>query len=89
MLNYYYASLRKETAVKLTKFKQGCWVDIKHPTDQERKDLEKLNLDSNLLEDAFDIHEVPRVEISNGKSYFSLGYQLKPFQAMTSPPFHY
>lgn len=81
MLNYYYASLRKETAVKLNKFKQGCWVDIKHPTDQERKDLEKLNLDSNLLEDAFDIHEVPRVEISNGKSYF---FTRLPTQAVSS-----
>ena len=74
MINYYYASLRIETISKLKSFKKGCWINIEKPSEKEKEEIEKLNLDANLIEDAFDIHEVPRLEKHDSDYYFFLRY---------------
>jgi magnesium transporter len=72
MIHYYYASLKVETIQKLSKFKKGCWVDASLVTDKEKEVLNKeLKIDDGLLNDALDIHEVPRFETGrDGQFYF-------------------
>lgn len=70
MINYYYATLKVEAITKLNNFKTGCWVDVESPSDQEKEQLVDLGLDESLINDAFDIHEVPRLEVAKGNFYF-------------------
>jgi magnesium transporter len=70
MINYYYATLKIETITKLKNFKTGSWVDVESPSTQEKKQLVDLGLDESLVDDAFDIHEVPRLEVNKGNFYF-------------------
>lgn len=70
MINYYYASLKVETITRLKNFKTGCWVDVENPSEKEKQELISLGLDESLMDDAFDIHEVPRLEVNKHNFYF-------------------
>ncbi len=49
----------------------GSWVRVEKPTDEELEFLTgKLNLETEILHDALDPHEVPRVEHEDGALYF-------------------
>lgn len=48
----------------------GSWIRAERPTDDERQQLVKLGVDEDLLADALDPHEVPRVEFDDGWTYF-------------------
>lgn len=51
-------------------FKPGSWVRSEKPTDYERLTLMELGIDEDILIDALDPHEVPRVELENDWVYF-------------------
>lgn len=48
----------------------GSWVRCERPTDGELEHLIGLGLDGDLLNDALDPHEIPRVELDGGWTYF-------------------
>jgi magnesium transporter len=48
----------------------GSWVRCEKPTDNDLKYLAKIGLDSDILSDALDPHEIPRVELEDGWTYF-------------------
>ena len=48
----------------------GSWLRCEKPTDDEKKQLIALGLDQDILSDALDPHEVPRVESEDGWTYF-------------------
>lgn len=48
----------------------GSWVRVERPNDDERTQLIKLGVDEDILADALDPHEVPRVEFDDGWTYF-------------------
>jgi magnesium transporter len=48
----------------------GSWVRSERPTQEEREELEGLGIDVDLLSDALDPHEVPRVEVEDEWTYF-------------------
>lgn len=51
-------------------FKKNSWIYVENPTDDERDFLvDEFDLDPSLLQDAADIHEVPRFEIENKTLY--------------------
>lgn len=48
----------------------GTWVRSERPTDDEKIALINLGVDEDILSDALDPHEVPRVELHDGMTYF-------------------
>lgn len=48
----------------------GSWVRCEKPTDAELERLGQLGLDLDIIQDALDPHEVPRVEIEGDWTYF-------------------
>lgn len=46
------------------------WVRSERPTNDEKKYLIGLGVDEDILHDALDPHEVPRVELDDGWTYF-------------------
>lgn len=48
----------------------GSWVRSERPSEEERTQLVKLGIDADVLTDALDPHEVPRVELEDGWTYF-------------------
>lgn len=48
----------------------GSWVRCEKPNDSEITQLTKLGLDADIITDALDPHEVPRVEVEGDWTYF-------------------
>lgn len=48
----------------------GTWVRSERPTDDEKTTLMGIGIDEDILHDALDPHEVPRVELEDGWTYF-------------------
>lgn len=48
----------------------GTWVRSERPNEGEMTALVNLGLDEDILHDALDPHEVPRVELEDGWTYF-------------------
>jgi magnesium transporter len=69
VITYYKASkekrLNEQKALSL-----HTWVRSERPTSDEVAALERLGVDPDILTDALDPHEVPRIESDNGWTYF-------------------
>lgn len=48
----------------------GSWVRVERPSDDEKAVLIELGIDQDVVLDALDPHEVPRVEFEDGWTYF-------------------
>lgn len=48
----------------------GSWIRSERPNEEEQRQLIALGIDEDLLLDALDPHEVPRVELDDGWTYF-------------------
>ncbi len=48
----------------------GSWIRSERPNDDELQQLINYGIDADLLTDALDPHEVPRVELEDGWTYF-------------------
>lgn len=67
----YLRSTHHRPAIKPTdKLLPGTWIRCEKPTDDERAILIELGLDADILGDALDPHEVPRVEMEGDWTYY-------------------
>lgn len=67
----YLRSTHYRPAIKIRDDLQpGSWIRSERPNDDEKAQLIKLGLDADILTDALDPHEVPRVELEDGWTYF-------------------
>jgi magnesium transporter len=48
----------------------GSWIRSERPNDEEKAQLVDLGIDADIMADALDPHEVPRVELDGGWTYF-------------------
>ncbi len=75
MLNIYHSTARSRSLEQIDKARAGSWVSLVAPTEKE---LEKLatdySLDIDLLNDAVDIYEAPRIETDEGNVYIYTRY---------------
>lgn len=70
MVTIFYKNLKSRHLKTLETFKIGSWVYVEDPTDQEIARLsEDFKLEEDLLKDATDIFEAPRIEQENGTIY--------------------
>jgi len=70
MIVYYIRTVREERITEIPEFRKGCWIHVVDPTDGELVYLEDtFGLEKDLLADALDPYEVPRVELDEGITY--------------------
>lgn len=75
MIDIYYSTNREPVLKKQAKAKAGCWIHAVDPSDDELKQLsESYGLDLDLLIDATDIYETPRIEQEDGNTYVFARY---------------
>lgn len=70
MINVYHSTARDPKLTPIKTAKAGSWIHVVEPTESELDKLAKdFNLDKDILMDATDPHEAPRVEESEGATY--------------------
>lgn len=75
VIAYRFRSIKDLELVSLESFRNGAWIHVENPTEEEFNSLiEQFNLDDAILEDAKDFFEVPRLERSDGVTYFFTRY---------------
>ncbi|USN89178.1 MAG: magnesium transporter CorA family protein [Candidatus Nomurabacteria bacterium] len=75
MINYYFRTVKDAEIKEIDGIRNGVWVHAENPTDTEFAELTAtLKLDEGIMEDAKDFFEVPRLERSEGNTYFFTRY---------------
>ncbi len=75
MITYYFRTIKDEALKQVESIRTGIWVHVVAPTEAEITQLIKdFVLDEDIIEDAQDYFEVPRLERSQGASYFFTRY---------------
>lgn len=69
MLQYLHSSAKNQQIKPLERLRTGSWVRCERPNEDELAELLSLGLDNDLLSDALDPHEVPRLEIGDDWTY--------------------
>jgi len=88
MITIYHKTLKEPELHTLDKFKTGSWVAVESPSEEELDLLaQDLSLDRDLLRDAIDPHEVPRVERESGITYVFTRVPVEEEMQTTTTPF--
>ncbi len=66
----YLRSDASNALVQRKQLRENTWLRVERPTDDEKAQLVTLGLDEDILTDALDPHEVPRLEIERPWTYF-------------------
>lgn len=75
MLTVYHSTARSRQLEIIEKAKAGSWVSLVAPSESELEQLAKdYSLDVDLLNDAVDIYEAPRIETDEGNVYIYTRY---------------
>ena len=69
MLQYLRSSSNDSVISAQEKLRAGSWVRCERPSEEEVAQLLTLGLDEDLISDALDPHEVPRIEFDNDWTY--------------------
>ncbi len=71
MIEIYFKNIKGKSFEKLEKVKEGAWINIENVSKDDLLFLKKItNLSYSDLEDALDIHELPRIERKGGTVIF-------------------
>lgn len=70
MLQYLRSTIAQPTIAQHSALRAGTWLRCERPTNQEQRQLVDLGVAEDILVDALDPHEVPRVELEDGWTYF-------------------
>lgn len=75
MITHYHSSARARTLTAIDEPKAGSWCHVVQPTSEELDYVaERFSLDRNILNDAIDVHEAPRVEVEDNNTYVFARY---------------
>ncbi len=86
-MKIYYKTSKEKQVATFEQFKNNSWVHVEKPTQDETKMLiEVYGLDAGLLQDAADIHEVPRIEIEDGVLYIFTRFAFGNNELMDTTP---
>ncbi len=70
MLQYLRSTSRDLNMTLQQELRVGTWIRSDRPNESEQKELIRLGIDEDILLDALDPHEVPRVETVDNWTYF-------------------
>lgn len=75
MITYYFRTVKDDALKQVETIRTGIWVHVVAPTPEEITQIvNDFVLDEDIIEDAQDYFEVPRLERSQGASYFFTRY---------------
>ncbi len=78
MLTFYFRNIKDEELKEVDKPCAGVWAHAVNPSEEEFAALIKdFSLDEDIIEDAKDFYEVPRMEKSGGATYIFTRYPLR------------
>jgi len=78
MIFYYLRTIQDRVLREIPEFARGCLIYCQEPKEEELEFLKnKFALNENLLKDALDPYEIPRIEEVEGKVYIFLRAPLK------------
>jgi len=81
MITYYFRTIKDAELKIIVEPRTGVWVHVTDPTAEEIATLiSQFRLDEDILEDAQDYFEVPRLERSMGATYFFTRYPYRDDQ---------
>jgi magnesium transporter len=87
MINYFFRSVREDALAKLAKFRTGSWIHVEAPTAEELELLStKFKLDPDLLRDALDPDEIPRLEVEDDIIYIYMRYAFRRGDIVDTDP---
>jgi magnesium transporter len=87
MITYLYRSVREDALSPIDKFRNGTWIHVEDPSDIELELLaEKYNLDPDLLMDALDPDEIPRIEAEDENVYVYTRYAIRNGSHVATSP---
>jgi magnesium transporter len=88
MLSIYYKALRMTELETRDRFEKGVLIEAVSPTDEEIKKLvDELHIEADLIHDALDPNEAPRLEMDEGVAYLFVRYPLLDDEQITTIPF--
>lgn len=70
MISYFRSTHYRPAIKQRDDLQPGSWIRSERPSEEERQALTELGIDADVLADALDPHEVPRVELEDGWTYF-------------------
>lgn len=70
MITYLRSTNYRPEIKEKTVLQRGSWVRCEKPDEAELKQLEAWGMDAEILVDSLDPHEIPRVELDSGWTYF-------------------
>lgn len=70
MISYLRSTHYRPAIKQRDELQPGSWIRSERPNDDEKQQLISLGIDEDLMTDALDPHEVPRVELEDGWTYF-------------------
>ena len=77
MITYYFRTVKDDSLKEVTEARSGVWAHTVTPSSEDLQTLVKtFSLDEDIIEDATDFYEVPRMEKSGGATYFFTRYPL-------------
>ena len=87
MLIYFWRQKPSEPLTKLTDFQPGAWIHVEDPTKDEIDLLEnRFALDRDLITDALDPDEIPRVEKEGGLVYIFMRRASRKDESVSTTP---
>lgn len=69
MIQYLLAAKPGSELLEVTRPQPGVWIRSEKPTDEEKSTLIDIGIDADILTDALDPHEVPRVDVEGEWTY--------------------
>lgn len=70
MLTYLRSTNASASLRQLKTLRAGTWIRCERPSDDEKAQLLALGIDADILTDALDPHEIPRIEVEGAWAYF-------------------
>lgn len=87
MTQYFYRNRKNAQLQELPTYKIGSWISVENPTESELISLaEDLKLETDVLLDALDPFEVPRIEKEDAVTYVFTRFAHKSGDKITTSP---
>jgi len=87
MISYYLRTIQDRVLREIPEFAKGCLIYCREPKEGELEFLKnKFKINENLLKDALDPYEIPRIEEVEGKVYIFLRAPLKEDRRIFTAP---
>jgi len=87
MIQHFYRNRKNSRLQLLSEYKVGSWISVEDPTENELIELaKKLNLEEDILLDALDPFEVPRIEKEGATTYVFTRFAHKLGDKITTSP---